>query len=163
MRIILSLIVVALLTGCASLMKNHGLAQVVQAYFDTYAKRESFNEFMTFYDDGVQFEDIIYGNHFETKAEVKQFLDWNRGEFKALSGRRILTITKQVIEGNSVITQGFFHEFSYDGQKLGPWLFIIAHEFNSLGKIVKQTDWINYTPRKGFLGGNNMNKALINN
>ena len=53
-----------------------------------------------------------------------------------------------------------FHEFSYDGSKLGPWLFVIIQEFNSDNKIIKQTDWINYTPRDNFLGGKNMNDSL---
>ena len=94
------------------------------------------------------------------KAEIRNFLDWDRGEFKALNGPKILTVTRQTVGNNNVITEGFFHSFSYDGQNLGPWLFVITLEFDSENKIIQQTDWINYTPRANFLGGKNMNEVV---
>ena len=77
-----------------------------------------------------------------------------------LAGKPVLTISKQVIDGRNVITEGYFNQFKYNGQVLGPWLFVIVHQFNDKNKIIKQTDWINYTPRKQFLGGKNMNQGL---
>ena len=59
-----------------------------------------------------------------------------------------------------MVSQGYFHQFSFNGQILGPWLFVITQDFDKNNKIIKQTDWINYTPRKKFLGGINMNKHL---
>lgn len=162
MRSILTILIVFILSGCASTSNNHNaLSEVVNDYFSVYSQRNDFERFMSFYDNNAQFEDIIYGNSLKNKKEIKSFLAWDRGEFKILSGERILTITKQVFGSETVVTQGFFHEFSYDGQLLGPWLFIIVQEFNSQNKIIKQTDWINYTPRKDFLNGKNMNNELI--
>ena len=128
-----------------------------------YSQRSDFNALMSFYDDDVQFDDIIYGNSFKNKAELRDFLNWNKGEFQALSGERILTITSQTIGNNTAVTEGYFHKFSYNGHTLGPWLFVIIHEFDNDNKIIKQTDWINYTPRKNFLGGRNINKKLTKN
>ncbi|WP_235839725.1 nuclear transport factor 2-like protein [Cognaticolwellia mytili] len=154
---------IILFSGCASVTQNHNeLLQIVGDYFNVYSQRDDFKRFMSFYADNAQFEDIIYGASFETKQEIKEFLDWERGEFSVPSDERILTITTQVLEGNTAITQGFFHEFNYDGKKLGPWLFVIIQEFNPQNKIIKQTDWINYTPKEDFLGGENMNNVLIN-
>lgn len=162
MRTILTILIVSLLSGCASTSNNHNdLSKIVGDYFSVYSHRNDFERLMSFYENNVQFEDIIYGNSFKTKREIKEFLAWDKGEFTVLSGERILTITKQIQEGNTVVTQGFFHEFIYNGQKMGPWLFIIDQEFNSQNKIIKQTDWINYTPREDFLGGKNMNDELI--
>lgn len=161
MRIILSLLIVFLLNGCFSLSKNDQLPQVVNDYFDIYSKRDDFNKFMTYYADDAQFKDIIYGNSFNGKVEIRNFLDWDKGEFKALNGTRALTVTRHTFGNKIVITEGFFHTFSYNGQKLGPWLFVITQEFDSNNKITRQTDWINYTPRDNFLDGKNMNDALI--
>lgn len=163
MRIILTTLIIFLFTGCTSTRNNHtDLFEIVDDYFNVYSQRTDFERLMYFYDNNVQFEDIVYGNIFKNKKEVREFLAWDRGEFKILSDDRALTVTKQVIEKNTVVTQGFFHKFSYDGQVLGPWLFVIVQEFNSQNKIIKQTDWINYTPRENFLGGKNMNTELIN-
>ena len=160
MRIILSFLIIFCLNGCVSTGQNNKLAQVVKGYFETYSQRDDFKKFMNYYADNAQFKDIIYGNSLNGKAEIRNFLDWDRGEFKALNGPKILTVTRQTVGNNNVITEGFFHSFSYDGQNLGPWLFVITLEFDSENKIIQQTDWINYTPRANFLGGKNMNAAL---
>ena len=161
MRIILSLLIALLLSGCVSTSKSNKLPQVVNDYFDIYSKRDDFNKFMTYYADNAQFKDIIYGNSFNNKVEIRSFLDWGKGEFKILNGTRALTVTKHTFGERTAITEGFFHTFSYDGQKLGPWLFVITQEFNPSNKIIQQTDWINYTPRDNFLGGKNMNDEIV--
>jgi hypothetical protein len=35
---------------------------------------------MTHYADNAQFKDIIYGNNLNGKAEIRKFLDWDKGE-----------------------------------------------------------------------------------
>ena len=161
MRVFLISLIVLILNGCASTYKNsNNLSQVVEDYFSIYSQRNDFEGLMLFYSENAQFEDIIYGNSFSNKIEIRKFLAWDKGNFKVLSGGRTLTVTKQVVSNNTAITEGFFHEFSYDGSKLGPWLFVIIQEFNSDNKIIKQTDWINYTPRDNFLGGKNMNDSF---
>lgn len=162
MRIIQSLLIVVILNGCASLNKSSQLSQVVSDYFDTYSKRNDFNKFMAFYADTAHLKDIVYGNSFDNKMEIRNFLDWNKGEFKILGGKKALTVTRHTYGDNSAITEGFFHRFSYDGERLGPWLFVITQEFDSNNKIIRQTDWINYTPRSHFLGGENINDEIVN-
>lgn len=134
---------------------------IVEEYFSVYAKRDDFERFMSFYAENSKFEDIIYGNTFKNKTQIKEFLNWNKGDFEFPNGTRTLTLTKQVIDNNVAVTEGYFHQFSYNGQKLGPWLFVIIQEFDTNKKIIRQTDWINYTPRKEFLGGKNMNKTIL--
>ena len=161
MRIILSLLFVLLLSGCVSTSKVDRLPQVVSDYFDVYSKRDDFNAFMSYYAENAQFRDIVYGNSFNGREEIRNFLNWDRGEFETLNGARVLTVKRHNFGKNTVITEGFFHAFVYDGKKLGPWLFIIVQEFDSDNKITRQTDWINYTPRANFLGGENMNDEII--
>jgi len=163
MRIPLTIFILLILNGCSSTYRSsNNLAEVVNDYFSVYSQRNDFERLISFYAEDAIFEDIIYGNLLKNKTGIKNFLAWDKGEFKVLSGPEILSITKQVVGENHAVTEGFFHGFSYDGQQLGPWLFVIIQEFDSSNKIIKQTDWINYTPREKFFGGKNMNKELIN-
>lgn len=34
-------------------------------------------------------------------------------------------------------------------------------DFDEHGKIIKHTDWINYTPREKFLGRKNLNERIF--
>ena len=103
MRTILTILIVSLFSGCASTSNNHNnLSDIVDEYFNVYSHRNDFERLMSFYDSNAQFEDIIYGNSFKTKREIQEFLAWDKGEFTALSGDRILTITKQIQEGNPI-------------------------------------------------------------
>jgi hypothetical protein len=160
-RVLLILVGTLLLHACSVKdNKKHLLQNVVDEYYTVYSERTDFEQFMAFYDDQAQLEDIIYGNSLNNKKEIRTFFAWDKGQFEMLAGKPVLTISKQVIDGRNVITEGYFNQFKYNGQVLGPWLFVIVHQFNDKNKIIKQTDWINYTPRKQFLGGKNMNQGL---
>ncbi|WP_372770158.1 nuclear transport factor 2 family protein [Pseudoalteromonas sp.] len=152
-----------LLSGCAAstMHKQTRLQETVADYYDTYSKRTDFQNFMAFYDENAQLNDIIYGNSLNNKKDITAFFAWDNGQFEVLEGKPVLTISKQVIDGNTVITEGHFNQFKYNQQVLGPWLFIMVHQFNDKNKIIKQTDWINYTPRNQFLGGKSMNQRLL--
>lgn len=116
---------------------------------------------MSFYSEKAQLNDIIYGHYAKNKLEIANFLNWDRGQFMLERGNNILTVTGQVTEQHTVITRGYFHPFNYNGKAMGPWLFVIILQFDADNKIIKQTDWINYTPRKDFLGGPDMNQQLL--
>jgi len=163
-RLLLSLLLTLLLSSCVvtnSAKSNVSVAMAVEEYFSVYSKRNDFERFMSFYAEDAAFEDIVYGNTFKNKIQIKEFLNWNKGKFELPNGTRALTVTKQVIDNNIAVTEGYFHQFSYNGEKLGPWLFVIIQEFNENKKIISQTDWINYTPRKNFFGGKNMNATIL--
>lgn len=138
MRHLLTILIILLLSSCTSTTNNsNDLAELVHDYFSVYSTRADFQRLISFYDNNAQFEDIIYGKSLGNKEEIKGFLDWDRGEFKILSVSRALKATKQTVKNKAVVTQGFFHEFSYDGQVLGPQLFVIIQEFNAQKKIIK--------------------------
>jgi hypothetical protein len=159
---ILTITTLFFVTACVSITEQPTkLELLAKDYFEVYAQRSDFNQFMAFYDDNAELRDIIYGNYLQNKTAIRHFLDWSRGSFKVKAGNRILTVTQQTSDANIVVTEGYFHAFEYDGTLLGPWLFSITLEFNTKGKIIKQTDWINYTPREQFLSGKNMNEKLI--
>ena len=161
MRTLLIGIGVLALLGCSSLNDSSKVTSLtMQSYFETYRQRSDFNGFMDFYADDVVVQDIVYGNELAGKSEVKAFFDWNRGQFELLDGKDILKITRQTLEAQTVVTEGYFHRFRFNDQTLGPWRFVMIHELDDDSKIIKQVDWINYTPRENFLGGLDMNKGL---
>ncbi|MEM7586912.1 MAG: hypothetical protein AAF560_26210, partial [Acidobacteriota bacterium] len=49
-------------------------------------------------------------------------------------------------EGRTAVARGYFTAFTFDGQPLGPWRFMIALEFSGAGLIQRQEDFINYPP-----------------
>lgn len=116
---------------------------------------------MSFYADNAVLHDIVYGNNLKNKAEIERFFAWDKGEFSVIDNNLVLSITRQNIDNNRVITEGVFHQFSYNNETFGPWMFIMIHEFDQNNKIIQQTDWINYTPKEKFIGGINMNTTLI--
>lgn len=123
-------------------------------------QRKDFKKFMSFYAKNAALKDIIYGNYLRNKDEIQSFLNWHNGKFDRLESEYILTVANQVIENKKAITEDYFHQFKFNDKTFGSWLFVIALDFNEDHKIIKQTDWINYTPRKDFLGGLNMNSEI---
>ena len=123
-------------------------AEHASEYFAVYAARKDFKRFMAFYAEDAELQDVVYGYHAHNKTEIAAFYDWNRGQFSVLTAGPILQVTRQVISGLQVITEGQFNQFQFNGQTLGPWEFIIWQEYSEQGLVQKQTDWINYSPKK---------------
>lgn len=161
MKAFVLLALLSLLSMSTSSAKQTPLATTAKQYFQVYAQRNNFNEFMSYYADDAQFIDMIYGIELNNRQQIAEFLDWQRGKFSRLHNHTILTVTKQTVMQQTVVTQGYFHTFSYNEQKMGPWHFVIIQHFNQNNQIIQQTDWINYTPKEQFLGGKDLNQKLI--
>lgn len=132
---------------------------IASQYFDVYAERKNFNDFMSFYDESVILEDIVYGNHIKGKSALSAFFNWPDKKF-VMTSEVNLVLSQLLVDGMQVSAQGYFTQFEYGGEVMGPWRFTMHLTFNERGKIVKQVDWINYTPRENFLGGENLNDSL---
>ena len=112
---------------------------------------------MSFYAENAIVDDLVYGHLATGKNEIRAFFNWPHGNFKVLGGKPALSISKQSIQGSTVTTRGLFNQFEYMGKVMGPWRFIIWHEFDKKGKIIYQEDWVNYTPKKNYVTGKNRN------
>ena len=137
------------------------IRKIAEEYFTVYAERKNYEALMSFYSDEMTLEDMIFGFHAPNKGVFRDFFDWNRGGFSVIDDKPALVITGQVTDGNSVVTRGYFNSFIYEGVEHGPWRFVTWLDFDEFGKIVKHTDWINYTPREKFLGGENLNERVF--
>lgn len=132
-----------LLTACTHASKDT-LEAKAKDYFDVYTKRQSFEQFMAFYAPKATLKDIVSGEEFRGKDEIRAFLDWSKGDFVMPEQGELISIDKQIVKNSTVVTQGTFHAFTYNGQTLGPWEFVIVQEYNDAQLIIKQSDWINY-------------------
>ncbi|MDM7861632.1 hypothetical protein QTP81_13610 [Alteromonas sp. ASW11-36] len=130
----------------ALVAKNNNLTLIVEEYIDVYSARVEFIRFMDFYHEDVTFEDKVCSVKLQSKTSLKSFFDWHRGDFVVLDGSQALKVDNLSVIENSAIITGEFSKFTFDGQVLGPWDFLLYLEFNDNGKIIKQTDWINYRP-----------------
>lgn len=137
------------------------IGKIVEDYFTVYAERKDYEALMSFYSDVMVLEDMIFGFHAPNKEVFRDFFDWNKGGFSVIGNKPALVITDQVIDENSVVTRGYFNAFIYEEVEYGPWRFVTWLDFDEHGKIIKHTDWINYTPREKFLGGENLNERVV--
>ena len=128
------------------------IQEAVSGYFETYSSRKDFDKFMQYYAGDAVLKDVVYGVEVHGQEKIRNFFDWGRGSFSLVKAGPILVITDQVISDNNVVTAGYFEEFYFNDQKLGPWEFIIWQQYNEFGKIKKQDDWINYSPKKIMVG-----------
>ncbi|MGB3725629.1 MAG: nuclear transport factor 2 family protein [Glaciecola sp.] len=155
MRLITTSMLVVIIAACSkpdSTPSNSPtrINELASAYFEVYRQRTDFEQFMSFYATNAIFEDIVQNKRFDGKPAIRAFLNWQQGEFSVIGGSTeqasppILSVHKQVVQGQTAITQGVFHAFTYNGKTMGPWMFVIVQEFNAQGKIMKQSDWINY-------------------
>lgn len=139
--------------------KSNSVEQVAEHYFELFAQRTEFDEFMSLYAEDAELQDLVYGKHAIGVAQIRAFYNWQVGEFKMLKPYA-LVVTEQVVEDKVVVTRGYFTQFEYYGQIAGPWQFIIWQQFNDRNKITQQYDWINYTPKETYIGGDNMNLLI---
>lgn len=138
-------------------LEKQSIKDVSDDYFQTYAERKDFKKFMSFYAEQAVVDDLVYGHIAEGKAAIEAFFNWSQGDFKVSNNKPALTITKQIFSDNKITTRGVFNQFEYMGKVMGPWRFIIWQEYDEFGKIIYQEDWINYTPKRDFISGENRN------
>jgi hypothetical protein len=160
---------ISLVSACASveqqankpivIANNHSVELIAKQYFELFAQRKEFDAFMAFYAEEAELQDLVYGKHAVGGAEIRDFYNWEVGEFKMLKPHA-LVVTEQVINGKVAVTRGYFTQFEYYGQITGPWHFVIWQQFNDDNQITQQYDWINYTPKETYIGGENMNLLL---
>jgi len=134
------------------------LREIAEQFFKTYSQRDNFDSFLNHYSDAIVLEDLVYGERVEGKEAVRGFYRWDSPEVELID-QKALTVLEQIISGSHVVTRGVFLPFYYHGQKMGPWRFVIWQEFDDQGLIIKQFDWINYTPKETFIGGENLNNT----
>ncbi|MEZ4918551.1 MAG: nuclear transport factor 2 family protein [Saprospiraceae bacterium] len=134
------------LNSCAT-TPNPGDADIIRkqakAYYAVYAVQKDFDAFMNFYDEHVVLEDIVNGDRIEGKAALQTFFNWDVPGFERMDSVA-LVIEDQLVDQNKVVTTGYFTPFKWEESLVEAMHFTSILHFNPEGKIIRQTDWINY-------------------
>ncbi|WP_130635666.1 nuclear transport factor 2 family protein [Alteromonas sp. KUL49] len=150
--LIRSVFVICGVVATSNCFASTALTSTVNEYFEVYQQRKDFNSFMAFYSENAVLKDVVYELEVAGKGNIAEFFDWSRGSFSAAGDGPILSVNSHFIDGNSVVTRGVFHRFSFNGKEMGPWDFIILQRFDQHGLIEYQEDWINYSPKQIQVG-----------
>ena len=121
---------------------------IAEQYFSTYAARTDWEKFLSYYAETLEFEDIILQESYHSLASFREFYNWpDSGFVKHPDYPKVLVIDELIVHGKTAIGKGRLNPFYWYGRlfemkDIGN--FIIWLEFNDQGKIIKQTDWIEY-------------------
>lgn len=119
-------------------------------YFDLYAERTDWEGFQDQFSEKLKFEDVIFGFKMN-KEEFVAFYNWPDSLFsKHPDHPKTLILEDLATTNNTAVGRGYFTPFYYGGQLMAtddPWKFTIWLKFDEKGKIIEQTDWIEYPPQ----------------
>ncbi|WP_157447231.1 hypothetical protein [Catenovulum agarivorans] len=124
--------------------------EVISQYMTAYALHEDFDYFMSFYAENAQLEDVIRGKKVKGKLQIRELFNWHDPKLSLGNSVSAVVVEQIKVFENSAVVTGFFMPFVYDGLKFGPWKMTMLLTLNENGKIIEQTDWINYTPKVLF-------------
>lgn len=121
------------------------IKDIVTRYYSVYAQRADFDTFIDFYANDAVLTDVIQHITIEGKPALIQFFDWNNPAFKK-QAKVALIIHEQIIsaKNNQIVTSGEFTPFLWQGKPYPAMQFTTILTLNTQGKIIKQTDWIDY-------------------
>ena len=143
----LFLIAVAALTqiSCQNNEKDKA-EEVAQLFFETYADRKDFNKIKSFYNDSIEYENVIQNTStlkFETSYLLNNVLSWNDKSI-AYEGGKALKVNEIISKDSMVVVNGEFNSYTYNGFQFLPMRFTTYLYLDKNHKIVKQVDWFNY-------------------
>lgn len=146
MKKILILIGLSLsLLSCNSNSPNK-IDEVARRYFEVYSARKDYNQLKSFYNDSVEYENVIQNtslNKFETGYLLNQIFSFNDQSLVYDDGKMIKV--DQILTNDSIaIVNGTFNSYTYNGFKFTPMRFTTYLYFDKNNKIKKQVDWFNY-------------------
>jgi len=143
--IILSIGIGLSLIACSKNQKNE-TEEIAKRYFEVYSARKDYNQLKSFYNDSVQYENVIQNtnlNLYETGYLLNQIFSFNDKSMVYDEGKMIKV--DQIISNDSMaVVYGTFNSYTYNGFKFTPMKFTTYLFFDQNKKIKKQIDWFNY-------------------
>ncbi|GAB4241873.1 MAG: hypothetical protein Tsb0034_19150 [Ekhidna sp.] len=118
-------------------------------FFNTYADRNDWDKFCSYYREDVVFDDIILQLHLDSLWQLKRFYNWNdAGNFTKLTpDQKHLSVETLVANDSVAVARGRVNPFYYYdalidnewGMEFTFWIY-----FDEDLKIIKQVDWLEY-------------------
>jgi hypothetical protein len=133
----------------AFMNRRAAVEKTARDYFATYAAREDWESFLSFYADDLQFEDAILQVHLDSLEAFKAFYDWpNPGFRKHPDYPEIFKLDDLVVDDSTAVGRGVFHPFYWQDTLFSmEWdpTFTIWLWFDDSLKIHRQVDWVEYS------------------
>ena len=132
------------------LTRSQQVSKRAHAFFQTFADRNDWEAFCSFYREDMFFQDILLQIELDSLWQFKRFYAWDSPdyEFEKLTPEQPhLTVVNLIANDSSAMATGHFNPFYYNGDLIDTeWgmEFTIILYFDQDLKIVKQTDWIEY-------------------
>ncbi len=156
---LLSLVVLLklLLSSCSAPSSSEPAAEnrilaverTARAFFKTYAEREDWDTFLSFYAEDLDFEDAILQIHLDSLEAFKAFYDWPNPEFqKHPDYPEIFRLDDLVVDDSTAVGRGVFFPFYWQDTLFAmDWdpTFTMWLWFDDSLKIRRQIDWIEYS------------------
>ena len=117
-------------------------------FFATYAERQDWEHFLSFYRYDMQFEDVALQIAIFNKEDYKHFQDWPSVSYKPVApGEPSLVLQELIVSDSTAVGYGYFNPFFLNGQRYDwrwgsqftTWLF-----FDDQLKIRRQVDFVEY-------------------
>jgi hypothetical protein len=125
------------------------IENIAEEYFETYANREDWESFLSFYAEDLKFEDAILQVHLDSLEAFKAFYDWpNPGFRKHPDYPEIFKLEDLVVDDSTAVGRGVFHPFYWQDTLFRmEWdpTFTIWLWFDDSLKIHRQVDWVEYS------------------
>ena len=142
---ILLLAVASLLVACQN-NKESKTEEAAKKYFDVYSARADYNQMKSFYNDSVEYENVIQHTDlikFETGHLLNDVFAFNDKEL-SYEGGKMFNVEEIVSNDTMAIVNGYFNSYTYNGFTFAPMKFTTYLYFDHNYKIKKQVDWFNY-------------------
>lgn len=142
---ILFLAAITLLVSCQNKQDSKS-EQVAKLFFDTYAERADYNKMKSFYNDSVDYENVIQNTsiiRFETGYLLNELFSWNDKSL-VYENNKLLKVDEIITNDSMAIVNGQFNSYTYNGFTFAPMKFTTHLYFDQNHKVKKQVDWFNY-------------------
>ncbi len=124
---------------------NHSniIDRKVNLFIDIYQERVEFEKFLNLYSESLMLEDMMAGTRVKGKEELRNFFNWNDDSLVKKENKAFI-VEKYYVNDRSVVIQGYFTPFTWNGLEVEAMQFITQLDFNEEYKIIRHRDWINY-------------------
>ncbi|MBS7333952.1 MAG: hypothetical protein KIG88_10195 [Weeksellaceae bacterium] len=120
--------------------------EVARKYFETYSAKTDYNQMKSFYNDSVDYENVIQNTSvikFETGYLLNELFAWNDKSL-AYENNKVLKVDGVIANDSMAVVNGQFNSYTYNGFTFAPMKFTTYLYFDKNHKIIKQVDWMNY-------------------
>lgn len=140
--------------------KNQNQA-IGERYFEIYAQREDLNAFKSFYNDTIEYENVILQTGLApiaTDELIVTNFSWNDKQMVYENGK-ILEVSSLISNDTLIVAHGRFMPYQYQGFQIPSMQFTTWLFLDDQKKIKKQIDWFNY-PIEDIIQAYQMRQSL---